>query len=115
MSEITIHQIDPNDQDEFFNQKYQMFLFNAVYGYLFEGLDLRSLEVKYLNDEKHNGHFSRSVLNLMGIDTAVKSHNIGLYSGRDVVEVVKELVSSPDHRLNNIGWALGQYVRYRSQ
>lgn len=109
MSDIVLIPISEFEQNQFFDEMYSKFLYRAVYGYLVEGLDLRQIEIHYLNNDKLQGFFSKAVLNYMGIDTSKSSRNKGRFFGRDIDAVVKELLSSDDLILSNIGRALGQY------
>ena len=81
---------------------YRNFIFNAVYGFLFEGLQLRDIELKYLG-RGQRGFFSKAVLNMIGIDTSVQSKNRGIFSGRNIDEVGTILMSENDPLVNNIG------------
>ena len=96
ISELTI-----DNQNEFIKTEYPEFMYSALYGYLFEKLDLRGIERKYLGKE-HQGFFSKVVLNHLGIDTSKKSKNMGIYYKKDVKEVTEEMLLSSDPMILNI-------------
>ena len=108
MSDIVLTQVGAYEQSQFFDRVYSEFLCHAVYGYLVEGLNLRQIEARYLGNDGLEGSFSKAVLNSMGIDTSNSSGNRGRYSGCNVDDVVKSLISSGDSRLANIGKALSR-------
>lgn len=95
------------DQNDFLIDTYRNFIFNAVYGFLFEGLQLRDIELRYLGKEQR-GFFSKAVLNMIGIDTSKESKNRGIFSGRNIDEVCVFLMSENDPLINNIGRILSR-------
>ena len=103
MADISIlGDVDIKQQNKFLMDDYPGFIFSAVYGYLFEGLYLRDIEVKYLGKECQ-GFFAKDVLNFIGIDTSKRAKNCGRYAGMDVGLVAKALMSDNDPMANNIG------------
>ncbi len=67
-----------------------------IYCYLFKGIGVAEIEEYLLKTKELNGWVSKVFLNLYGIDTSVKSKNRGIYAGRTVADVVKELSASSD-------------------
>lgn len=103
----TLDNIDINKQNAFLFNDYHNFIYSAVYGFLFEGLNLRDLEVKYLGNGCQ-GFFAKNVLNMIGIDTSKNAGNCGRFAGMNVQEVAKDLLSDNDPIINNIGHILSR-------
>lgn len=78
-----------------FLQQYEEFPKRAVYGFLFENLNLRQIESKYLNIEGE-GFFAKSVLNSLGVDTSNK--NRGSMSTCDLKSVTNSFITDTDPR-----------------
>ena len=95
--------IDIKQQLNFIGRDYPSFLYSAVYGYLFERLQLREIEYRYLGEVVNNGFFAKTVLNLVGIDTSKKAKNCGRFAGQDVQDTAKQLLEDADPIVNNIG------------
>ena len=95
-----------------FIRGYEKFISEAIFGYLFENLTLRQIEIKYLGTDL-NGFFSKAVLNGMGMDTSSSgpSNNKGIYKIGEFQDVVRRLLSNPDPMQNNIGHYL-EKIKY---
>ncbi len=103
MAEIqTSEGISLDRQNEFILDGYRNFMYSAVYGFLFERLNLRELEIKYLGNGCQ-GFFAKNVLNMVGIDTSKSAGNCGRFAGMDVRAVAKDLVSDENPVICNIG------------
>lgn len=88
--------VDVNEQLDYCITRFPAIMSNFVYGYLFEDLTLRDLEIRYLNNDKAKGFFAKTVLNSLGVDTS--GSNLGMYRGREVDDVCRELQNSTDPR-----------------
>ncbi len=99
---ILLSKTDIKLQNQFLFDNYPSFVHSAVHGYLFEGLNLREIEDKYLGKEQQ-GFFAKVVLNMVGIDTSRRSKNCGKYAGMDEKLVANKLMADGDPRINNIG------------
>ena len=93
---VLLNNISVNEQLDFCITRFPSLMGNIVYGYLFESLALRDLDVKYLNNDGLNGFFAKCVLNSIGIDTS--RINLGIYQGQDVDDICRVLQSSDDPR-----------------
>ncbi len=98
----TVVEVGINQQNDFLFDNYHNFIYSAVYGFLFEGLKLRDLEIKYLGNECQ-GFFAKNVLNMIGIDTSKSSKNCGRFAGLNVQAVAKDLMSDDNPVICNIG------------
>lgn len=88
--------VNVNEQLDYCITRFPAIMSNFVYGYLFENLRLRDLEIRYLNNDKSNGFFAKSVLNSLGVDTS--GSNLGIYRGREIDDVCRGLQNSGDPR-----------------
>ncbi len=82
-------------------EKNWMFAPKAVYGYMFEDLNLHEIEVKYLGVDA-KGFYARAVLNGIGLDTS-RGSNKGRCKSLDLDEVVSIMNSDSNPMVNNIG------------
>ncbi len=107
---VMLTNVKEQDQNDFIISKYPQFVANSLYGYLFQGLDLRRIEEVYLDvgNDDFCGFFAKGVLNKMGVCTSKKSGNRGKYAGEDLSKVILKLKASEDACLNNIGTVLSQ-------
>lgn len=112
MAEIrTLAEVGINQQNDFLLGNYRNFIYSAVYGFLFEGLNLRELEVKYLGLENDGrGFFAKNVLNMIGIDTSKPAGNCGRFAGRDVQAVARVFMTDKDPVVCNIGRILAKRI-----
>ena len=112
MSEINmLTNVSEENQKEFYAKNYREFVSNSLYAYLFEGLQLREIERKYL-DEDFQGFFAKEVLNMMGVDTSKKSKNRGIFSRKSVSEIIVMLSAHEDARMKTIGLALTERLTF---
>lgn len=65
-----------------------------IYYYMFMGLSLKQIEERYYGSQEYKGWLLKSLLNYYGIDT--DGDNRGIYSGREISDVVNELSRSTD-------------------
>ena len=103
-----IDNLSKEQQSKFIEQTYPSFVGAALYGYLFEGLHLRQLELRYLGIENGEGFFSKVVLNLLGVDTSKESSK-GVFRGVFYQTAIKQLLMDEDPRINRIGQLIEDY------
>jgi len=73
----------------------------AVYGYIFEDMNLHEIEVKYLGVDA-KGFYARAVLNGIGLDTSRRS-NKGRCKSLDLDEAISIMNQDSNPLVNNIG------------
>ena len=103
-----IDSVSRNQQSKFIEEVYPSFVGAALYGFLFEGLHLRQLELRYLGIENGEGFFSKVVLNMLGVDTSKESSK-GVFRGVFYQTAIKQLLMDDDPRINMIGSLIENY------
>lgn len=109
-----IDNVSKEQQTKFIEGVYPSFVGAALYGYLFEGLHLRQLELRYLGIENGEGFFSKVVLNLLGVDTSKESSK-GVFRGVFYQTAIKQLLMDDDPRINRIGQLIEEFRNGQSK
>lgn len=78
--------------DLFDNRNLDDLIPEIMYYYLFQGLSLTQIELKLFKTENYKGWLSKTFLNYYSIDT--EGDNKGIFEGKTIPDVVKELYNS---------------------